>query len=110
MNSLVWLINQLPFNAAKFAFKILSDKLTMAYSNMPQTKSRYNFGGVRVNSMTAFLPAVGEMKCGITAVSHGNTTKIGLISDKNSIQHPDEFMQILERQIFKHIEQSNDFN
>ena len=73
MNSMVALMLMLPFNLAKFGFNQLSEKMSMCYSNMPLPKERYNFGGVRVNSVIGFLPAVGDMQCGMFCASHGNT-------------------------------------
>ena len=81
MKAFIGSLLMLPFNLGKLNFRILSKKMTMTYSNMPAPKSRYNYGGVRCNSITAFLPAVGEMLCGIVACSHGNTMKFGLVTD-----------------------------
>ena len=49
--------------------------------------------------MTAFLPAVGDMLCGIVFISHANVLKFGLITDTHYIEYPDEFMDIMHEKI-----------
>ena len=49
--------------------------------------------------MTAFLPAVGDMLCGIVFISHANVLKFGLITDTHYIEYPDEFMELMHEKI-----------
>ena len=71
---------------------------------MPTTSVNYDFGGIATcNSITAFLPAVGEMQGGLVAIQHGNVLKLGLITDTHFYEYPDEFMYILHKNIDKFI-------
>jgi len=66
----------------------------MTYSNMPTTKKQWEFAGYKVNSISAFLPSVGDMMCGFMAFTHGNALSITLITDTHYIKYPDEFMAL----------------
>ena len=95
MQNFIGFILLFPFNLAKLSISDLSKKLTMTYSNVPGPYKNYDFNGSKCNSMVAFLPAVGEMLCGLSFLSLGEISKFGLITDTHYIQEPDEFMQIL---------------
>ena len=72
----------------------------MTYSNVPTTKEYFDFGGIATcNSVTGFLPPVGEMQGGLLAIQHGNTLKIGLCTDFHYYRRPDFFMSLLQRNI-----------
>jgi hypothetical protein len=64
--------------------------MSLVYSNLPSPKIRWNFGGIRVKHLNVYLPAVGEMLCGIFAGNHGDILKICLITDKHYVEFPDE--------------------
>jgi hypothetical protein len=97
MQHFVNLILMLPFGLAKTTFNIMTSKLTMMYSNMPSPSVNYNFKTAKCNSMTVFLPACGDLLCGLIAISHGKIMKLGLITDKAFIDNPDEFMGLLQK-------------
>ena len=78
MHTFASLLLQIPYNLAKFAFKNLSRQISMVYSNVPTTLENYDFGGIaKCNSITGFLPAVGDMLGGVIAIQHGKILKIG---------------------------------
>ena len=85
----------IPFNFPKHFFNYLTTKITMGYSNVPSPTQNYNFGGKRCNDITVFLPSVGEVVCGLIAVSHGNTIKLGFHTDKHFVDDPQEFMNLV---------------
>ena len=59
----------LPFNIAKLAFKFLSTKLTFTYSSVPTPREGFNFNNkIKSKSLACFLPAVGDMLCGIVSI------------------------------------------
>ena len=74
----------------------------MIYSSVPTVMENYDFGGIaKCNSITGFLPAVGEMIGGCLAMQHGNIIKVGLITDLHFYEYPDEFMSILHKNFDK---------
>ena len=99
MQNFISVLLLLPFNLAKHSITLLSKKLTMTYSNMPTSLKPYDYAGYKCTSMTGFLPAVGDMLCGIVFTSHANVLKFGLITDTHYIEHPDEFMALMHRTI-----------
>ena len=88
MQNFIRLLCMLPFNLAKLSISILARKITMTYSNMPSPTKNHNYNGAICKSIFGFLPAVGDMMCGIVAISHGQVLKIGLITEKHYIQEP----------------------
>ena len=104
MDSLCKVLLYLPFNLAKFVFNLFTTKFTMAYSNVPSPGINYNFGGVRCNNVTVFLPSSGDMMCAIIAVCHGQILKIGFITDKHYIDDPEEFMGLLHKYIYQFLD------
>ena len=90
----------LPFNMASGLFKYLSGRATMAYSNVPSPTQNYNFGGVKCNNVTVFLPSSGDMMNGLIAVSHGQVIKLGFITDKHYIDDPQKFMALMHKYIY----------
>jgi hypothetical protein len=93
------ILNSLPFNMAKLTITRISRQISMSYSNMPSTKEQWEFAGSKVKSISAFLPAVGDMLGGFVAISHGNSLSISLITDTHYIKHPDEFMAIFTKNV-----------
>lgn len=85
MQNFIAILLLLPFNLAKLSIHILSKKLTMTYSNVPGPAKPYNYAGATCNSITGFLPAVGDMLCGIVCISHAKVLKLGLITDTEYI-------------------------
>ena len=82
MHSFIGLLLTIPYNIAKLTISRISKQISMSYSNMPTTSENYDFGGIATcNSVTGFLPAVGEMQGGLVAIQHGSILKIGLITD-----------------------------
>ena len=72
----------------------------MTYSNVPTTQDNFDFGGIAsCNSITGFLPPVGEMQGGILVMQHGSILKFCLCTDTHYYQQPDLFMKILHRNI-----------
>jgi len=106
MNNFIWLLLLLPFNLAKLSIGFLSKKLTMSYSNMPSPTKNYNFAGAKCNSMCGFSPAVGDMLCAFIVISHGQTLKVGFITDKHYVQDPDEFMGLFLEKLNQFMEGS----
>jgi hypothetical protein len=96
---LISFMMMMPFNLAKFGIDTLSKKLTMTYSNMPCPEVPWKYDGKKAKWVVSFLPAIGEMLCGMAAISHGSILKISLITDLQYIQYPDEFMDIMERKV-----------
>ena len=78
----------LPFNLSSLLFQYLAGRVTMAYSNVPSPGINYNFGGVKCNNVTVFLPSSGNMMTGLIAVSHGKVIKLGFITDKHFVEDP----------------------
>lgn len=89
----------LPFELPKAGFNFLARRITLTYSNIPSPVVNYNFGGVKCRAMCGFLPSVGDMLCGIIGISHGALLKLSLITDTHYIEHPDEFMHILDTKV-----------
>jgi len=58
----------LPFNIAKQAFKFLSKKLTFTYSSVPTPREGFVWNNIKTKSLVCFLPAVGDMLCGIVSI------------------------------------------
>jgi len=83
------LILMLPFNLAKQSINELTKKITMTYTNMPCPSAGYDFGGYKCKSFTGFLPAIGDMLCGLSVVTHGQVLKLGLATDRAYIHDPD---------------------
>ena len=86
---------ELPYGLAKVAFWILSKKLSFTFSGMPGPKIPWKYGPYQTHNLGVFIPPVGDMQVGITQFSMGPTFLVGLITDKNQIRNPDQFMQIL---------------
>ena len=91
------LILMLPFNLAKQSINSLTKKITMTYTNMPCPQAGYDFGGYKCHSFTGFLPAIGDMLCGLSVVTHGEVIRFGLVTDKAYIDDPDLFIGLVER-------------
>lgn len=81
MQNFTNLMTLLPFNLAKLAIGQLSKKLSMTYSNMPGPENNMTFNNSKLNWLSAYLPAVGEMLCGMVAISQGKIMKVNLITD-----------------------------
>ena len=59
----------LPFNVAKLAFQFLSKKLTFTYSSVPTPREGFVWNKtIKSKSLACFLPAVGDMLCGIVSI------------------------------------------
>ena len=99
MKFMLDILNSLPFNMAKLTVDRMSRQISMSYSNMPTSKEHWNYIGSTCNSISAFLPGVGDMLGGFIAISHGNALRISLITDLHYIKYPDEFMEIFERNV-----------
>ena len=65
---MIYCILMLPFNIAKNAFNFLSKKLTFTYSSAPVPKEGFKWGNIKTKALVCFLPAVGEMLCGIVSI------------------------------------------
>ena len=62
MHTFIGMLLNIPYNVAKLTIGRIAKQISMSYSNMPTTSENYDFGGIATcNSITAFLPAVGEM-------------------------------------------------
>ena len=92
-------LTSLPFNLAKLSVERMSRQISMSYSNMPTSKEHWDYIGSKCNSISAFLPAIGDALGGFIAISHGNALRISLITDLHYIEYPDEFMSIFERKV-----------
>ena len=104
MKRVLDILNSLPFNLAKLTVDRISRQISMSYSNMPTTKTNWEFNGSTVTSISAFLPAVGDMLGGFVAISHGNSLSISLITDTHYIQYPDEFMSLFKNNVKRFID------
>ena len=76
---------------------------------MPTSKKQWEFAGYKVNSISAFLPAVGDMLGGFVAISHGNALSISLITDTHYIKYPDEFMALFTQNVNRFIMGEEEF-
>jgi hypothetical protein len=77
----------------------MSQQCSLMYSNVPTAKEPWDFIGSKTNSIRVFLPGVGDLHTGFIAVSHGNALTISLQSDMHYVKYPDEFIQIVGRNI-----------
>lgn len=91
----IWLANSMPYGFSHTVWDYFSNKTAMCYSNFPGPRKPFNFGEVKGYTLAPFTPIIGELTNGIAAVSIGNTLSIGMMTDLGYIEHPDEFMQIL---------------
>lgn len=89
----------LPYDIPKVFMGIQTSKFTMSYSNMSGPKEPFNWDGSKCNWYTAFLPAFGPSLCAITAFSQADAIQMGLVSDTNSIDNPDVFMELLNKNV-----------
>jgi hypothetical protein len=92
---LVAALLQLPYNLSKLVFMLLSQKTTFTFSSAKCSDEGYDWGEYHCDSVYGFIPAVGGMVFAISCFSSDNTLKLGMISDKVCVKHPDEFIQIL---------------
>ena len=100
MQYFMGLLLNIPYNIAKLTISRISKQISMTYSNVPTTSENFDYGGIATcNSITGFLPPVGEMQGGLIAIQHGSILKIGLCTDTHYYRHPDLFMKILHRNI-----------
>ena len=97
MDLFIGTLLQLPYNLSKFAFNILSNKITMTFSSLRCPNVGYDWGEYHLDAAYGFIPSVGDMMFAITCFSAENTLKLGMISDKVCVKHPDEFIQILNQ-------------
>ncbi len=60
---------------------------------MPVPREGFNWNdGILTKSLCVFLPAVGDMLCGIVSISCNNVIQVSIITDKHYIDEPDEFI------------------
>jgi hypothetical protein len=67
----------------------------MTVSSAPGPKIGHKFAGYNADAIMGFIPSVGDMKFGFTIFSLADTIKLGMITDKYSVKHPDELMRIV---------------
>jgi hypothetical protein len=73
----------------------LTRKITLSFSSLKCPTVGYDWGEYHMDSCLGFIPSIGDMMFAITCFSAENTLKLGIISDKVSLKHPDEFVAIL---------------
>lgn len=88
---------QIPYNLSKFAFTILTHKITLTFSSLKSPNEGYDWGEYHMDGVHGFIPSVGDMMFAITCFSVENSLKLGVISDKVSLKHPDQFIEILNK-------------
>jgi hypothetical protein len=87
----------LPFNLAKYCLNLIAKKVSLSYSSILAPRERWDFGVAKVNHISSFLPATGDLMFGIFVNIHGNVLKMSLIADTHYVEYPDEFMEILNK-------------
>ena len=61
MGTLVHLALQVPYNIPNKVFAMFTNKMSMAFSNVPSPNNGYNFGDHKCTAITVFLPRAGTV-------------------------------------------------
>lgn len=94
MRLFIAILLQLPYNLAKYSFKILSQKITVTLSSAFWPKV-YHWGDYNCDTVFAFIPSVGDMVFGLSIYCIGNNLTVNMVTDKVCVKNPDQFMKIL---------------
>lgn len=49
----------------------MSEKITLAYTNMSSNKENYDYGFAKCLALNAFVPSVGDIGLAIAVLTHG---------------------------------------
>jgi hypothetical protein len=85
----------LPYNLAILVFSILTRRITITFSSAKCPAEGYDWGEYHCDAAYGFIPSIGEMMFAISCFSAENTLKLGVITDRVCVKHPDEFIQIM---------------
>ena len=83
MYFMVKLNSILPPVLQKLATSEQTAKLTCVFTNVPGPKTPLIFSGLKCKKIMFFVPALGNLACGISIVSHVDTITVGCISDES---------------------------
>lgn len=89
----------MPFDIPKVFVAMQSSKMTVMYSNMSGPKEPYDWNGSKCNWFCAILPPFGSNHCSVMAMSQGDSLQICVGSDTNSIDQPDLWMSLLDKNV-----------
>jgi hypothetical protein len=78
---LINIVFGLPFNIGKIMNTIMSEKITLAYTNMPSNKVNYDYGFAKCLCLNAFIPSVGDIGLGVAVLSHGKLMNFSIVCD-----------------------------
>lgn len=77
----------------------MSNKITLAYTNMPSNRQNYDFGFAKTLCLNASVATVGDIGLAIAALTHGKLMNFSIVCDKHHVEHPEVFMEILNEKI-----------
>ena len=102
------MLYSLPYDLGQITSNIMAKKITLAYTNMPTSKTPYDFGGIATcKKIGAFLPSVGDVGIKFSALSHHRTLLMCLTCDQQQIKNPNLFMEIFNKYVDEFIQITN---
>jgi len=66
----------------------MASRFTMVISNVPGPTRSIEYDGKKSITGGFFVPALGKLSTGLSYLSHIDTMKIGLCSDKAYVENP----------------------
>jgi hypothetical protein len=84
----------LPEFCIKLLNPIAGQKITLSFSSIQMPG--YDWGDYHMQVCNGFQPSNGGVSLAVSCVSCDKTFKLGIITDKYSLKHPQEFVNIFD--------------
>lgn len=89
----------LPFNLSTPLIKMGMSKLTMQFSGVPGPTDGYNWGGMKVEKISGFIPEFMGIQNTIFCFPVGNNIHLSLWTSRKNIKEPERLIRIINKNI-----------
>jgi hypothetical protein len=97
--AMLGLLGSLSPAVERIGIRLFTAKASLVLTNVPGPPLPIHVMGVPLRSLMVWAPFAGDLALSVTAVSHRGELRLGVLSDAEVIDHPEQLVEAIERDL-----------